>query len=220
MAIMDFLRRCHIDLAEEYEALFLNQRPAKALRTDEQQLILLGVYAAFGSEDDVIEHGDRALQAGASPDAAVEAVLTAAISRGPKALRTALPFLSRLSEGGGKTGRSCPAQPAIRYFASEFEELPDWIRQLEEFSPDSLARYAVLRSGILTDGAASRKIKELLTMLLNAIAANPSGIRSHAIGATRFGASKDEIFDVLLLGVRIGGIVVWINGINSLPEGI
>jgi len=205
-------------LTEEYEALFLDRRPAKALRTDEQQLILLGAYAAFGTEEDVIKHGNRTLQAGASPDAAVEAVLAAAISRGPKVLVTALPFLSGLLGSGGKTRMSIPKQPAIKYFALEFGEVPDWIRRLKEFSPDSLESYAVLRSRILTDGAASRKIKELLTMLLNAIAANPSGIRSHAIGATRYGATMDEILDVLLLGVRIGGIVVWVNGVNSLPE--
>jgi alkylhydroperoxidase/carboxymuconolactone decarboxylase family protein YurZ len=62
----------------------------------------------------------------------------------------------------------------------------------------------------------SRKAKELLTMLLNAVAGNAGGIKSHASAAMRYGADKKEILSVLLLGVRVGGIVVWINGVNSL----
>ena len=218
MTEADFLRRCHLDIAEEYRALFLSNNPAKALKVDEQELILLGAYAAFGNEEDIIKHGNRALAAGASPNSIVEAVLTAAISRGPKALRAALPFLSRLSIVGGDANESSPRPSPLQYFALEFESLPDWVTQLEAFSPDSLASYATLRSRILSEGAASRKTKELLTMLLNAIAANASGIRAHAMAASRFGARKEEIWDVLLLGVRIGGIVVWINGVNSLPK--
>jgi hypothetical protein len=38
------------------------------------------------------------------------------------------------------------------------------------------------------------------------------------MAAMRFGAREEEIWDVLLLGVRIGGIVVWINGVNSLSD--
>lgn len=215
---MDLLRLCHLDVAEAYESLFLNHDLATVLRRDEQELILLGAYAVLGGEEDVIEHGKRALEAGASPDAIVEAVLTAVISRGERALKTALPFLSGLPVTGGQDGGLVPSanEPPLEYFASQFGELPDWVCQLQVFSPSSLAGYALLRSQILTEGATSRKVKELLTMLLNAVTGNVTGIRSHANAAMRFGANKQEILDVLLLGIRVGGIVVWINGVNSL----
>jgi len=214
---MDLLRLCHLDVAEAYESLFLNHDLVTVLRRDEQELILLGAYAVFGDEEDVIEHGKRALEAGASPDAIVEAVLAAAISRGERALKTALPFLSGLPLTGGDSGIVPSAnEPPLEYFASQFGELPDWVCQLQGFSPTSLASYALLRSQILTEGATSRKVKELLTMLLNAVTGSVTGIRSHANAAMRFGANKQEILDVLLLGIRVGGIVVWINGVNSL----
>jgi alkylhydroperoxidase/carboxymuconolactone decarboxylase family protein YurZ len=215
MTELELLRLCHLDVAEEYEALFALNR-AKVLDAEEQELILLGVHAALGSEKKVGEHGERALAAGASPGAIVETVLAAAISRGPGALSAALPFLSQLQLTGEKTHESDNSVPPIQYFESEFESLPDWVRYLNTFSPDSLANYASLRSRVLKDGAADRKTKELLTMLLNAVAGNGNGIAAHARAAMRCGASREEMWDVLLLGVRIGGIVVWINGVNAL----
>jgi AhpD family alkylhydroperoxidase len=214
----DFLRLWQVGLLQEYEALFGDGRPARVLKADEQELIMLGAYAAFGSPEDVAEHGKRALSAGASPDAIVETVLAAMISRGPRVLKTAFPFLSGIPLRAKPTSESWPGRSTLDYFTSEFGQLPEWVIQLDRFSPDSLASYAALRRQILTDGAASRKIKELLTVLLNAIEGNSSGIESHAKNAVRSGASREEILDTLLLGVRIGGIVVWVNGVNSLPD--
>jgi alkylhydroperoxidase/carboxymuconolactone decarboxylase family protein YurZ len=157
------------------------------------------------------------LDTGASPEALVEAVLTAAISRGARTVQTALPFLSSLPLSV-HTHSSPNNIPALDYFTGEFQQLPLWVRELDAFAPAALAAYATLRQHILTDGAASRKTKELLTMLLNALSANVGGIRSHANGAKRMGASRDEIYSVLLLGIPIGGIIVWINGVNALAE--
>ena len=218
MKEVEFLRSWHDLIAGAYEGFFLNPKLLKRLKMDEQELILLGVYAALGNEGEVIEHGNKAMDAGASPNAVVEAVLTAAISRGPKALKTALPFLAKLKIGKEKWDQQRLDKTPLEYFASEFEKLPDWVKQMEVFSANALSHYAVLRRHILSEGAAKRKTKELLTMLLNAITANPGGITSHALSAMRHGATREEILETFLLGVSVGGIVVWINGVNALSE--
>jgi alkylhydroperoxidase/carboxymuconolactone decarboxylase family protein YurZ len=215
---LGLLQRCHLDVADAYRDLFLNRDLAGSLKKDEQELLLVGAYAVYGGEEDVAEHGRRALDAGAAPAAILEIVLAATISRGRKALKMALPFLSDLAITEAQADQVVPGlgEPPLEYFRSQFGGIPDWVDQLHGFSPGSLAGYAVLRSQILADGATSRKTKELLTMLLNAVAGNESGIRSHANAALRFGADGEEILGVLLLGIRVGGIVVWINGVNSL----
>lgn len=215
----EFLRNCYPDLLDGYSCLFLDGSPRSTLRREEQELILVGVCAALGSEEEVAEHGRRALEAGASPEAIAEAVLTATISRGDRALRTALCFLSELPLSGGAVDlQSKASKSPLEYFESQLGELPEWVCELQGFAPDSLASYAALRSQILVDAAMSRRAKELLTMLLNALAGNAGGIKSHASAAMRHGADKREILSVLLLGVRVGGIVVWINGVNALSE--
>lgn len=215
----ELLRNCYPDLVDAYSCLFLDGDPTSTLCKEEQELILVGVCAALGSEEEVAEHGKKALEAGASPEAVAEAVLTATISRGEGALRTALCFLSELPLSDGSVDlQSKVDRSPLEYFESQLGELPEWVRQLQEFAPDSLASYAALRSRILVDAAMSRRAKELLTMLLNAVAGNTGGIRSHAKAAMQYGADKREILSVLLLGVRVGGIVVWINGVNALSE--
>lgn len=213
----EFLRNCYPELVDAFSCLFLGDDPTSTLSKEEQELILVGVYAALGSEGKVAEHGKKALEAGASPGAIVEAVLAATMSRGERALGTAQYFISELPVSEGCVERQSKAgESPLEYFESQFGVLPGWVHQLWAFSPDSLASYAVLRSRILTDAAMSRKAKELLTMLLNAVTGNAGGIKAHASAAMQYGADKKEILSVLLLGVRVGGIVVWINGVNAL----
>ena len=214
----DFLRSWQTGIGEAYEALFLNTTQLKKLNGLDQELILIGVYASLGDEEEVVTHGNKAVNAGASPNAVIEALLTAAISRGPKALKTALPFLNTLKIETVESECRLSDHSPLTYFATEFEKLPKWVKQMEGFSADALDQYALLRKSILTEGAVKRKTKELLTMLLNAIMANPSGIASHALSARSHGATKEEVLETLLLGVTVGGIVVWINGVNALPE--
>ena len=80
-------------------------------------MILVGVYASLGDEEEVVTHGNKAMNAGASPNAIIEAVLTAAISRGPKALKTALPFLNTLKIETVESERRLSDHSPLTYFA-------------------------------------------------------------------------------------------------------
>ena len=94
----DFLRSWQTGIGEAYEALFLNTNQLKTLNGLDQELILIGVYASLGDEEEVVTHGNKAVNAGASPNAIIEAVLTAAISRGPKGSENGSPFSQHVED--------------------------------------------------------------------------------------------------------------------------
>jgi alkylhydroperoxidase/carboxymuconolactone decarboxylase family protein YurZ len=107
---------------------------------------------------------------------------------------------------------------SLEFFAAEYGEIPTWVDHLYELSPEYLASYARLRKRIQLGGIVSSKVKELLTMLLNAFDGSQEGTTIHAKNALRHGASWKEVEDVLLLGVSVGGIVVWIIGSGAISE--
>lgn len=215
---MEFLRQSAPDLAGALETLFGDQSSGRVLGSQERELILMGLCAIHGTEADVLEHGRKALEAGASAQAAIEVVLTTAISRGPRALEASRVLLSTLPHSGPPQQKPATPTRPLEYFESEFGSLPDWVRRLAEFSPIALECYAILRQGLLADGAVPRRVKELLTMSLNAIDGSSGGIKSHAVAAVKHGASKEEILDALLQGLRVGGIIAWINGVAALHD--
>lgn len=215
---MPWMREHHPQLASAFECLLGDAGQRHVLPAPDRELILVGLHAAHGAVAEVEEHGRLALAAGALPQALQEAVLTAAISRGPRAILTARVFLSTLLSGRVRQRASDKLGDPIAYFAAEFGTLPEWARRLAEFSPASFESYAVLRGALLADGAASRATKELLTMCLNAIDNGPGGVRSHAAAALRCGAPPGAVLDALLLTVRLGGIVVWINGVEAVSD--
>jgi len=215
---VEFLRQSAPYLAEALETLFGDQSSGGALGSQERELILMGLCTIHGTDADVIEHGRKALDAGASAQAAIEVVLTTAMSRGPRALMASQEFLSTLQDSDPPGLKPDTLTRPLEYFEFEFGSLPEWVRRLAEFSPIALECYATLRQGLLVDGAVPRKVKELLTMTLNAIDGSGGGIKSHAVAAVRHGASKEEVLDALLQGLRVGGIVTWINGVAALHD--
>jgi alkylhydroperoxidase/carboxymuconolactone decarboxylase family protein YurZ len=147
-----------------------------------------------------------------------EVVLTAAISRGPRAFVTAEAFLSALPRHEAHLEHRHRENDPFIYFEEEFGTVPRWASRLAQCSPQMFESYAVLRAALLTDGATSRATKELLTMCLNALDNTPAGIRSHAASALRCGARYEAVLGALLLTVPIGGIVAWINGVQALSD--
>jgi alkylhydroperoxidase/carboxymuconolactone decarboxylase family protein YurZ len=204
-------------VADAYARLFTDDGVVPGLDARDQALILVGLHAVHGDETATLHHGRKALAAGAPSRAVVEVVLAAAISRGGQALRRSRQLLSELGAAPWSPGDE-PPRTARQYLAAEFGEAPAWARHLEAFAPDALAAYTAIRQRILTDGAAPRWVKELVTMVLNAIDGNAGGTRSHAAAALRHGADRPAVLGALLLGVRVGGIVTWINGVGAVGD--
>ena len=200
-----------------FSQLFTGTGSAPGLEARDRALILVGLHAVHGDETEALQHGREALAAGAPARAVVEVVLAAAISRGGQALRRTRRLLSELDQAPWSPNEK-PQWTAREYLVSEFGEVPGWARHLEAFAPDALADYTTVRQRILTEGAAPRWVKELVTMVLNAIDGNAGGIRSHAAAALRHGADRTAVMGSLLLGVRVGGIVTWINGLTAISD--
>jgi alkylhydroperoxidase/carboxymuconolactone decarboxylase family protein YurZ len=111
-----------------------------------------------------------------------------------------------------------PPRSAEVYLTAEFGDVPVWAQRLDAFAPAALDRYTTLRQRVLVDGATPRYVKELVTMALNAVDGNAGGARSHASAALRHGAGRAAVLGALLLGVRVGGIVTWINGVAAVGD--
>ncbi len=203
--------------AAAYAQLFTDVGGAPGLDVRDQALILVGLHAVHGDESEALRYGHQALAAGAPVRAVVEVVLAAAISRGGRALRQTRRLLSELGPAASPPGEE-PLRATQEYLAGEFGEMPPWARHLDGFAPEALAAYTAVRQRILTDGAAPRRVKELVTMVLNAIDGNAGGARSHAAAALRHGADRSAVLGALLLGVRVGGIVTWINGVGAAGD--
>jgi alkylhydroperoxidase/carboxymuconolactone decarboxylase family protein YurZ len=199
-----------------FARLFRDVRDVPGLDARDKALILVGLHAVHGTETEALQHGRAALVAGAPARAVVEVVLAAAISRGGRAVRCTRQLLADLERL--PTPHDEPPQAAREYLAREFGDVPAWARHLEAFAPEALAAYTAVRQEILTDGAAARRVKELVTMVLNAIDGNAGGARSHAAAALRHGADRAAVLGALLLGVRVGGIVTWINGVGAVAD--
>ena len=214
---MSFINIKDGDFGRAFQAFFNNDYKYEYLAYRDQLLISIGVYAAQGNKEGFISTAKKALNLGLSPDAIYEMILTAGLSRGYIAVLTAQELFKNLSlETKGRDNNPMLDDFNQDYFLQEFNQLPPWVTFLEAHSPKVLKNYAVLRSQLLTDGVVQRKTKEMLTMLLNTFANNTIGIKSHAINAMKYGATRSEILDTLLLGIKIGGIIVWINGVNNL----
>ena len=216
---VNLLRQIDVSIAAAFDRFFGDNVEVvpQALTSVERALILFGLFSAHGDEEDIRACGSLALNAGAAPEAVLEVVLTATISRGPRALSISRRFLSELafvSLGGGDSTNADP----ITYLKSEFSTVPNWAKSLAEFSPALLADYTTLREHILCEGASRRRTKELLTMALNAIGGNRSGVVSHADAALLHGAEVAHLLEALLLAVRVGGIIAWITGMETIDH--
>lgn len=204
------------DLAPLLEALFDSVETFGGLSSAEQALIGVGLCAATGRESLMVALTRRALDAGVSPAAVVDALLVVALSRGARALWTARDALEYLD----RKNIALPPPPASldvkSYLAREFGAPPAWLDWLQGFAPPLLYAYLTLRQVALSDGPLPRKFKELLTMVLNATDNNVPGMRAHGLAALRYGATAREILGTLAAAIPVCGIIVWINGIGAL----
>jgi alkylhydroperoxidase/carboxymuconolactone decarboxylase family protein YurZ len=203
------------DLWEDFDRMFGDVHTTGGLTKLDQEMVLLGAYASRGETGPAKKHGMAAMEMGASPDAVVEVLLTATLSRGPRAIASTRELLSGLPLSSSLNYEALEGD-ILDFFATEYGAIPEWVSHLNELSPEYLASYARLRKRIQHGGIVSSKVKELLTMLLNTFDGSQEGTRIHAQNAVDHGASWREVEDTLLLGVLVGGIVVWIIGSSAI----
>jgi alkylhydroperoxidase/carboxymuconolactone decarboxylase family protein YurZ len=206
------------DLSQDFERMFVDAQTPGSLAEEDKELILLGAYASKRDSENASKHGRRALALGVAPEAIVEVVLTATLSRGPHAIRAAQDLLNDLQIHSGSNTDTSLGMGTLDFFRAEYGEIPAWVEHLDLLSPQYLASYARLRKRIQMEGIVSGKVKELLTMLLNTFDGSKDGTKIHAMNAVGHGASWEEVEDTLLMGVQVGGIVVWIIGSGAIYD--
>jgi AhpD family alkylhydroperoxidase len=76
-------------------------------------------------------------------------------------------------------------------------ELNPQHRALRQMIPDVYRGFAEMSKAALTDGALDRKSKELIALAIGVVAGCDGCIASHAQGAARAGASKQEAAEAI-----------------------
>lgn len=85
------------------------------------------------------------------------------------------------------------------------QNLAEPTKALREQIPDVYRGFAELHRSALTDGVLSRKVKELIALSI-AVADHCDGcIASHARGAARAGATREEVAEALGVAILMTG---------------
>ena len=105
------------------------------------------------------------------------------------------------------------AQAGVDSFMASFGRVPEPLRLLHEHAPAAFAGYGLMRNGVMREkaegGALDRRTKELVFALLDVLAGNAAGARSHALAAMKLGVTVPELAEGLVQVMMVGGITTW-----------
>lgn len=88
-------------------------------------------------------------------------------------------------------------------------------RALRQQIPDVYKGFATLSSAALSDGALSRKLKELMAMAIGIVQGCDGCIASHAQGAARAGATAEEAAEAIGVTILMHGGPATIYGARA-----
>lgn len=93
----------------------------------------------------------------------------------------------------------------MSYGQQTLDELRPKTRELRRMIPDAYTGFAALHAGALSDGALDAKTKELIALALSVGSQCDGCIASHARGAVRHGATKQEAAEAIGVTLLMGG---------------
>jgi alkylhydroperoxidase/carboxymuconolactone decarboxylase family protein YurZ len=93
---------------------------------------------------------------------------------------------------------------------------PEWMRKLQHYNPEFAEMYTSMRDRVLKDGAIPAKYKILMTMIVDAITAHPTGCAAIANRARSAGASEAEINEAIEVAYLFGGTPALVTALNAL----
>ena len=93
-----------------------------------------------------------------------------------------------------------------------------WQSILKDNAPQLAEDVTVLRDHVLTDGDLPLKIKVLMTMLCDALLANPEGVGNIANRARAVGATEAEIAETIGVAFVMGGTPALVTGCNAFSN--
>ncbi|MCW3475157.1 carboxymuconolactone decarboxylase family protein [Limobrevibacterium gyesilva] len=104
------------------------------------------------------------------------------------------------------------AQAGFDSFMATFGRVPDQFQLLHAHAPAAFAGYGLIRSALMQDRPAAAldlRTKELVFALLDTLAGNAQGARSHALAAMKQGLTLPELAEGLVQVIMVGGITTW-----------
>ena len=93
---------------------------------------------------------------------------------------------------------------------------PEWLKKLQYRNPQFAKMYTSMRDRILKNGAIPAKYKILMTMIVDAITAHPTGCAAIANRARLAGASEAEINEAIEVAYLFGGTPALVTALNAL----
>lgn len=191
-----------------------------SLSKKEKSLILVGLFAARREEQAMLHFTEMAIDAGNTVNEIAELISGAIISRGIPTWLSGIDAISKAIEltGMAESTRGTQSVSAfstqeecVKYYHSEFKQLPKWIQYLVDYAPDTLLKYSNLRTTSLYDGVVSRYLKELLLYAINLCDHYPKGIDIHKTNAIQLGATDAVLQDIKTICIYAVGIQAIFN---------
>ena len=103
----------------------------------------------------------------------------------------------------------------LESFRKERGLVPGYIEILGELQPEILKDWIKIRNKIFEEGVIPRKYKELMVMAMCFARLYPGGV-AHMRAALKLGATKEEVFEALLLTIPGVGIPPFATAVNAL----
>lgn len=101
------------------------------------------------------------------------------------------------------------------HYDDVLNELNPKHRALRQMIPEVYRGFAEMSNGALTAGALDKKIKELIAVAIGVVAGCDGCIASHAQGAVRAGASKEEAAEAIGVSILMHGGPATIYGARA-----
>lgn len=105
--------------------------------------------------------------------------------------------------------------PEHHHHRDVLDELAPQHRALRQAIPDVYQGFAAMSKGALADGELSRKVKELIAMVIGVVQGCDGCIASHARGAVRAGATKQEAAEAIGVSILMQGGPATIYGARA-----
>jgi len=100
-------------------------------------------------------------------------------------------------------------EEVVDYFRKELGWVPEFVELLADYTPSALSGLLEFRRGFMAEppaGALSKKVKELIFIVLDTVAGNIEGGKAHARFAVKAGATVAEIAEALVITMYLMGV--------------
>lgn len=190
-----------------------------------KELIVGATFAAQDYARGSELHFRNAIEAGATRIEISEILTAAVISRGEKAYVTGhqtLPFCT-YEDNKGRASATDVSETSVadivKYFNGYYGKYLPHVRLLVEGGYyDVLRGYYTMRAEVLRDASLPRKYKEFLLMVINGASMFVDAMRIHVKGSLDCGATKEEIFEAMLLVIPTGGVAAWLGSVTACED--